>query len=147
IHDFIVRRRAAQATAWEQELFAQKKRLAEAERKLAVKLTKSASESRRIAGDKINALLKRLSALHDTGHRATDGRIFAMHHVPIIVSTGGRKIIRLGREHCRLGGKPAAVDTQLPGRYDAGRDNLPEYWRRAFGVSHALMLVESFYEN
>ena len=147
IHQFIVQRRAAQATAWEQDLFAQKKRLADAERKLAVKPTRGASESKRIAGSKIDALLKKLGALNDPGRRASDGRIFPMHYVPIIVSEGGRKLIRLARYHCRLAGKPASVDGQLPGLYNARRDNLQKYWRSAFGTSHALMLVESFYEN
>jgi putative SOS response-associated peptidase YedK len=147
IHEFIVQRRAAQAAAWEQDLFAQKKRLADAERKLAVKITKAASESRRIARNKIDALFKKLGALHDTGHRAGDGRIFPMHYAPIIVSDGGRKLIRLARYHCRLVGKRASVDSQMPGLYNARRDNLTRYWRRAFGTSHALMLVESFYEN
>ncbi len=147
IHEFIQQRRAAQAASWEQELFAQKKRLADAERKLAVKATKAASESRRIASNKIDALLKRLGALNDPGRRASDGRIFPMNYVPIIISDGGKKVIRLARYHCRLAGKPAAVDNQLPGLYNARRDNLQKYWRSAFGSSHALMLVESFYEN
>src|SRR6187200_46109 len=41
IRDLIVERRTAQATKWEQDLFAQKKRLADAERKLAEKETKA----------------------------------------------------------------------------------------------------------
>lgn len=147
IHDFIAQRRAAQATAWEQELFTQKKRLADAERKLAVNSTRAASESRRIAGNKIDALLKKLGALNDAGRRPADGRIFPMHHVPVVVSDGGRRLIRLARYHCRLAGKPASVDRQYPGLYNARRDNLTRYWRGAFGTSHALMLVESFYEN
>jgi putative SOS response-associated peptidase YedK len=147
IHEFIVQRRAAQAAAWERELFAQKKRLADAERKLGVKPTKAAGESRRIAGNKIDSLLKKLGALHDTTRRAADGRIFPMHYVPIVINDGGRKLIRLARYHCRLAGKPAATDRQFPGLYNARRDNLQKYWRSAFGASHALMLVESFYEN
>jgi putative SOS response-associated peptidase YedK len=147
IHDFIRQRRAAQAASWERDLFAQKKRLADAERKLAVKPTKAASESRRIAGRKIDTLLNRLGELHDPARRPSDGRIFPMHHVPIVISDGGRKLIRLARYHCRLAGKLAAVDSQLPGLYNARRDNLTKYWRRAFGMSHGLMLVESFYEN
>jgi putative SOS response-associated peptidase YedK len=147
IRDFIVRRRMAQVAAWEMDLFAQKKRLADAERKLAVKATKAASESRRIAGRKIDTLLHRLGDLHDSGRRASDGRIFPMNYVPIVISDDGRRLIRLARYHCRLAGKLPAVDSQLPGLYNARRDNLQKYWRRAFGTSHALMLVESFYEN
>ena len=147
IHDFIAQRRAAQVTAWEQELFAQRKRLADAARKLAEKTTRTATESRRIAGNKIDALLKKLGVLNDPKARAGDGRIFPMHYAPIVMNDGGRKLIRLARYHCRLPGKPAAVDAQFPGLYNARRDNLEKYWRSAFGTSHALLLVDSFYEN
>jgi putative SOS response-associated peptidase YedK len=147
IHELIAQRRAAQAMAWQQDLFAQKKRLADAERKLASKETKAASESRRIAGNKIEALVKKLKLLDDPQRHAADGRIFPMHYAPIIINDGGRKVIRLARYHCRLAGKPAGVDAQFPGLYNARRDNLEKYWRGAFGSSHALMLVESFYEN
>lgn len=147
IHDFIAQRRAAQASAWEQELFAQKKRLADAERKLLSKPTKAAGESRRIAGNKIDALLKKLGRLNDSGRHAADGRIFPMHYAPIVVRDGGRSVIRLARYHCRLPDKPASVDGRFPGLYNARRDNLQKYWRGAFGATHALLLVDSFYEN
>src|SRR3954466_9463325 len=45
--------RAKETTKLEQEVFAQKKRLADAERKLQDKITKAATESKRIAGEKI----------------------------------------------------------------------------------------------
>src|SRR5688572_13853604 len=48
--------RAEQATRFEQELFKQRKRLADAQRSLAVKTTKTASDSKRIAGEKIDWL-------------------------------------------------------------------------------------------
>jgi putative SOS response-associated peptidase YedK len=147
IHDLIRQRRAAQESAWQQELFAQKKRLADAERKLADKVTKAASESKRIAGNKIDALLKKLAALNDPKRHAADGRIFPMHYAPIVIEENGRRLIRLARYHCRLPGKPASVDGQFPGLYNARRDNLHKYWRSAFGASHALLLVNSFYEN
>jgi putative SOS response-associated peptidase YedK len=147
IHELIAQRRAAQAMAWQQDLFAQKKRLADAERKLAARETKAASESRRIAGNKSEALVKKLKLLDDPQRHASDGRIFPMHYAPIVINDGGRKVIRLARYHCRMAGKPAGVDAQFPGLYNARRDNLEKYWRGAFGTSHALMLVESFYEN
>jgi putative SOS response-associated peptidase YedK len=147
IHDLIAQRRAAQAMTWQQELFAQKKRLADAERKLAAKQTKAATESRRIAGNKIDALVKKLRLLEDPQRHAADGRIFPMHYAPIVIDGGDRKVIRLARYHCRLAVKPAGVDAQFPGLYNARRDNLAKYWRGAFGTSHAVMLAESFYEN
>ncbi len=39
------------------------------------------------------------------------------------------------------------VDKQLPGLYNARRDSLGKYWKGLFGVSHAVMLVDSFFEN
>lgn len=148
IHDFIAARRAAQATAWQRELFAQRKRLADAERKLAGQPTKSATESRRIAGKKIETMLKKLGTLNDTSPHAADARIFPMHYAPIILEEeGGRRVVRLARYHCRLPGKSASVDGLFPGLYNARRDNLEKYWRVAFGTSHALLLVDSFYEN
>jgi putative SOS response-associated peptidase YedK len=52
-----------------------------------------------------------------------------------------------GRYHLRQAGKPASIDRQFPGLYNARRDNLEKFWRNEFGHDHALMLVTSFYEN
>lgn len=147
IRDLIIERRTAQATKWEQELFAQRKRLADAERRLAEKETKAAAESKRFASNKVDQLMKKLGQLNDVKLSAADSRIFPMHYAPIVINDGGRKVIRLARYHCRLAGKRESIDTQYPGLYNARRDNIDKYWREAFGQTHALMLVDSFYEN
>lgn len=147
IHDLIAVQRKEQAAKWEQELFAQRKRLVEAERKLAEKETKAAAESKRIAGNKVDQLTKKLKRLSDPKALASDGRIFPMHYAPIVIEESGKRWVRLARYHCRLAGKRESVDSQFPGLYNARRDNLEKYWRNAFGATHALMLVESFYEN
>lgn len=147
IHDLIAQRRAAQAMAWQQELFTQRRRLADAERKLARKDTKAAAESKRIAGNKIEALVTKLGRLQDSRRHPADGRIFPMHYAPIVINDSGRKLIRLARYHCRLNGKNPSVDQQFPGLYNARRDNIEKYWSSAFGTSHALLLADSFYEN
>lgn len=54
IQAFIEAHRAAESTCWEQELFAQKTCLNEAERKLQTKETKAARESVQIATSKIS---------------------------------------------------------------------------------------------
>jgi hypothetical protein len=59
IDEFNVR----QATKLEQELFKRRTRLADAERTLQTKTTKAATESKRIAADKIDATLRRLDDL------------------------------------------------------------------------------------
>jgi len=147
IRDLFAQRRALEITKLEMELFALRKRLADAERKLAVKVTKAATESQRIATDKAVKALKKLDRLKDTKAHASDGRIFPMNYAPIIVQEGDRRLVRLARYHCRPAGKPASVDRQFPGLYNARRDNLEKYWRGQFASTHALMLVDSFYEN
>src|SRR5512134_1220380 len=57
IKALIDRHRAEAVARLEGEVFVQRKRLADAERKLQSKPTKTAGESRRIAGDKIEAAL------------------------------------------------------------------------------------------
>ena len=51
------------------------------------------------------------------------------------------------RYGCRPAGKPAFYDTRYPGTYNARRDNLEGFWKGQFGHTHALIVVETFYEN
>src|SRR5262245_49782738 len=60
IKAFIDQYNATETTKLEREVFAQKKRLADAERVLASKPTKAAGESKRIATDKIEKAITRL---------------------------------------------------------------------------------------
>lgn len=139
--------RAAMVATLEAEIFAQRRRLAEAERKLATKPTKAAGESRRIAGAKIEAALNRLPLYRGWQPTALDDRIFPFHFAPIVMHVEGRPVLRLARYHCRQAGKPASIDRQYPGLYNARRDNLGKFWRREFGSRHAVMLAVSFFEN
>jgi len=139
--------RAAEITKLEREVFAQKKRLADAERTLATRETKAASESKRIATNKIEQALTRLERLKATKPHVAEARIFPMHYAPIVLEDGGRRVMRLARYHCRKPGEPEFIDRKLPGLYNARRDSLGKYWQGLFGVSHAVMMVESFFEN
>jgi putative SOS response-associated peptidase YedK len=139
--------RAAEITKLEREVFAQKKRLADAERTLASKPTKAAAESQRIAGNKIEQAMTRLDRLKATKPHVAEARIFPMHYAPIVLQDGARRVMRLGRYHCRKPGEPEFIDRKLPGLYNARRDSLGKYWQALFGVSHAVMMVESFFEN
>jgi putative SOS response-associated peptidase YedK len=145
--DHIQAFRSAQATAWQQDLFKQKKRLADATRSLQTKETKKAREDVRIATDKIDTYLERLADLERTDSRPNDGRIFPMTYAPVIVSVEGRRVIRPMRYTCRLAGKPAFYDKKFPGTYNARRDNLEGFWSQVYGASHAVMWVDSFFEN
>ena len=147
IKGFIDEYRAAEITKLEREVFTQKKRLADAERTLASKPTKAATESKRIATNKIEQALTRLERLKATKPHVAEARIFPMHYAPIVLQDGDRRVMRLGRYHCRKPGERESVDRQLPGLYNARRDSLGKYWKELFGLKHAVMLVESFFEN
>lgn len=147
IADLIVGFNRAQSAKLEQELFKQRSRLADAERSLQVKPTKSASENRRIASDKIEAMLRRIDDLHRQEPRDRDARIFPGYYVPVIVMEEGERIVKPMRYQCRPPGKPAFYDRKFPGTYNARRDNLEGFWKGVFGRHHGLMVVNAFYEN
>jgi putative SOS response-associated peptidase YedK len=138
---------AAQATRLEQELFRQRKRLADAERILQTKTTKAALENRRIAGEKIEWCLGKLSDLRRVELNDEDHRIFPGWHAPVLIERAGRRIVVPMRYQCRLAGKPAFYDAKYPGTYNARRDNLEGFWKDQFGSHHAIMVATAFYEN
>lgn len=139
--------RAKKVAEFEQELFKQKRRLGDAQRKLKVKETKAALNDQRVATSKIDASLERVALLTGTQPHEDDHRIFPLTYAPIILKRDGQNVITLARYHLRQKGKPAFTDQKVPGLYNARRDNLDRFWRGEFGHTHALMVVDSFYEN
>lgn len=139
--------RIAESAHLEKTLFAQRKRLADAERKLAVRSTLAAEDSRRIASNKITQAMARLSLINGTTPQAADSRIYPMGFAPLVVQDGARRVVRLARYHCRPAGQAADIDRRFPGLYNARRDNLGKFWRGQFGHTHGVMLVHSFFEN
>lgn len=131
----------------EQEVFAQRKRLADAERKLSEKPTKAATESKRIATNKVAQAMGRLSDIKRTEHKDKDARIFPGWHAPVIVMEDGKRTIKPMRYQCRPTGKPAFFDRKFPGTYNARRDNLEGFWKDLFGYRHGIMIVNAFFEN
>jgi putative SOS response-associated peptidase YedK len=136
-----------QATRCEQELFKQRKRLADAERQLAVKTTKAATESQRIASAKVDSLLVRLSDLRRTQLQPRDSRIYPGYFAPVMVWQDGQRVVKPMRYQCRPAGKPAFYDQKYPGTYNARRDNLRGFWKGQFGHTHGLMIVQAFFEH
>ncbi len=131
----------------QQELFKQRKRLANAERSLQVKDTKKAGSDQRIATEKVEWLLGKLADLTRTEPKPRDSRIFPMHYAPVMIWENGRRVVKPMRYHCRPAGKPTFYDSKYPGCYNARRDNLVGFWKGQFGISHGLMLASAFYEN
>ena len=72
IKDLIDQCRKTQVTKLETEIFAQKKRLADAERKLAVRDAKFATESERIANTKVPRALRKLALVLDNRPHSDD---------------------------------------------------------------------------
>ena len=152
IHDLIEEWNTQKISESEQELFKQVKRLADAERKLAVKETKSALNEQRVAGNKVKQMKRWIADAKRTTHEPErDDRIFPDWYAPVLVVEDGKKIIRPMRYHCRPVGMDPSIDRNKDGRvsgtYNARRDNLTRFWRNQFGLTHGLMLAETFYEN
>lgn len=138
---------AEQETRFQQELFKQRTRLVEAERKIASRPTKAAAESRRIAGDKIEWLVGKLADLRRKEPKDDDSRIFPGHYAPVMVMENGRRVMKPMRYQCRPAGKPANFDARFPRTYNARRDNLEGFWKDLFGYSHGVVIANAFYEN
>ncbi|MDR5763445.1 SOS response-associated peptidase family protein [Caballeronia sp. LZ035] len=147
IKEFIDRFNTGQANTLEQDLFKQRTRLADAERALQIKVTKAATESRRIATDKIDSALRRLDDLRRTTPKDRDFRIFPGHYAPVLIIEDGQYVVKPMRYQCRIAGKPENYDRRFPGTYNARRDNLEGFWKPCFGHTHGIMLVDVFYEN
>jgi putative SOS response-associated peptidase YedK len=136
-----------QATKLEQELFNQRKRLADAERTLQTKTTKAAQESKRIATGKVEWCLGKLNDLRRDELNDEDHRIFPGWYAPVLVMKQGRRILVPMRYQCRPAGKPAFYDTKYPGTYNARRDSLEGFWKDQFGSHHTVMVANAFFEN
>jgi putative SOS response-associated peptidase YedK len=139
--------RSKVASKMEKDLFTQKTRLVNAQRSLNEKETKKAREDVRIATSKIETLTAKLSQLRTSEPNEEDNRIFPFVHAGVIVRKDGQNLLTPMRYHCRPAGKPAFYDRKFPGLYNARRDNLEKFWGEQFGSHHAIMVVESFYEN
>ena len=147
VNELIAEFNATQTVELEQELFKQRKRLADADRTLLTKTTKAAAESKRIATDKVEWVLGKLADIRRAELVEEDSRIFPGWYAPVMVMEGGKRVIKPMRYQCRLAGKPANYDFKFSGTYNARRDNLEGFWRAQFGHTHGLVVMDSFFEN
>lgn len=139
--------RASETLRLEQELFKQRRRLADAERALATKVTKKATEDERIASSKVSQILAWLGDLQRDEPKPHDARIFPLHYCHVMVWEQGKRVLKPMRYGCRPAGKPAFYDTKYPGTYNARRDNLEGFWKGQFTQHHGVMVATCFYEN
>ena len=130
------------------ELQAQTDRLTTAEAVLGgSKPTKKAANDQRIATDKVSRAKRDLDDLVRTELLDRDSRIYPGNYVPVLVAEGDRYVVKPMRYQCRPADKPVIYDTKYPGTYNARRDNLEGFWKEQFGHTHALLVVDTFYEN
>jgi len=128
-------------------LFAQRTRLVRAERALAEKETKKALNEKRIATDKVAWHQQQLEHLDRKELRSTDGRIYPQWYTAVLANVDGSPVVMPMRYHCRQNGKPASIDKEFDGLYNARRDNLAGYWKNVWRKRHAVMPAWAFYEN
>lgn len=146
IRALIARYNKASAEKWEQELFKQRKRLADAERALQSKTTKKAQEDVRIAGSKVEQLKGWLDDLKRTEPQSRDARIYPNYYAPVIVQRDGERVIVPMRYNLRPHGKPPSID-RLGTLYNARRDNLEKFWKDHWGHYHGLIIASAFFEH
>jgi putative SOS response-associated peptidase YedK len=140
--------RTRQIAEWDQALSKQRTRQANAERALLQKDTAKAREELRISTDKIGWYEDKLENIRRTELSDADTRIFSMWYAPVVVRGDGDTLqITPMRYHCRPAGKPKWYDKKFDGLYNARMDSLTEFWRGLFGHTHALMVLNGFYEN
>jgi putative SOS response-associated peptidase YedK len=141
--DWILAHRDRESRAMESELFKQTKRLADAERALATKETKTQREHQRIATQKIPWLKEKMRDLKRADSKPRDSQIFPNDYTAVIVNVDGQRLIRPMRYNLR----PPFMDADLKGAYNARRDNLAQFWKGQFGTSHAILVMTSFFEH
>jgi putative SOS response-associated peptidase YedK len=146
IREAIQLHKAQQISKLGLEIVEQRERLAKAELTLETKITKKATDDKRIATNKIERALEKLADLQRADTKSGDSRMFPGYYVPVLVMENGKKIVRPMRYQCRIAGSPENFDTRFPGTYNARLDNLDGFWRNQFGYTHGVAIVTAFYE-
>lgn len=134
----------------ERELFALKKRLADAERKLIIKATKKFENEKRISSSKIGKVQNQLKKLRSTDFVSEDEQsIFPFYYLSmVVVGKSGERIVAPFRYHLRPRGQSVGFDQRYSGCYNARRDNLQNpFWQPVFGKRHGIILIKKFYEH
>lgn len=147
INELIDKFRQDEIETLEQEIFVQKKRVADAERKLRDKVTKKAQDDVRIGTNKIEQVKGWLGDLKRNKPQGKDSRIYPGWYAPVMVVEDGKRIVRPMRYGCLPAGKPKNFEKKYPNTYNARRDNLEGYWKVLFGHTHGLIIADVFYEN
>ncbi|KRD71461.1 SOS response-associated peptidase family protein [Lysobacter sp. Root96] len=138
---------AAEHARIEERIAEQRGVITRAEEALQKRVTKKSQEEIRIAGNRIVAQEAKREKLDRTEAKPNDDRIWPGDYTLVMVSEGGRKVVKPMRYQCRLPGWTIADEKQKPGTYNARRDKLRTVWRQLYGKNHGVMVATRFYES
>jgi hypothetical protein len=65
----------------------------------------------------------------------------------VLIEVDGKRMVVPMRYRCRIPGWTEADEKQKNGSYNARTDSLNTAWRKVFGFTHGLVLVDAFFEN
>ena len=139
--------RKERTALWEAEIFQQRRRHVDAQRKLATKVTKMAQKELQVSADKIEQRLKWLNDFRERALTDEDAVVYPMHYAPLIIRSEEGRVITPMRYHCRLPGHAPEIDRKLTGNYNARIDSLEQWWRPVFGRHHGILVLDGFREN
>lgn len=125
----------------------QQEKIAEAEAALQKRVTKKSQEIIRVAQNRVAAERAKADKLQRTEPAEEDDRIWPGDYTLVMVSEGGRRVVKPMRYQCRLPGWTVADEKAKPGTYNARRDSLRSVWKRLYGYNHGIMVATHFYES
>jgi putative SOS response-associated peptidase YedK len=150
IWELILQCRRNDAMVYEQNLFEQRKRVADAQRKIDAKPgkpNKGAHEDVRIGNNKIKWNLAKIADINRTTPIEADSRIFPGWYVPVMTMLDGELVVRPMRYRCRPARATPRYDEEFPGTFNARRSSLDEFWRGEWGRTHGVIMTDWFYEH
>jgi len=136
-----------QITKFELQAFASRKRIADGERALQVKVTKKAQDDVRIGNNKLLQAKEKLDYLKGIEPDPDYARIFPGWYAPVVIVENSKRVVKPMRYLLRRAGARASDDEKYPGCYNARRDNLERFWKGQFGHTHGITMARKFYEN
>lgn len=150
IWDLILQCRRNEAMVHEQAVFDQRKRLADAQRKIEKKPdkpNKGAHDEIRIATNKIRWNMEKIADINRTTPVDADSRIFPGWYVPVMTMLDGELVVRPMRYQCRPARATRDYDEKYPGTFNARRTSLDGFWRGEWGRTHGVIMTDCFYEH
>ncbi len=147
VHELIAKHAAARLIELTEDLEKQKARLVTAEAKLLKKVTKLATNDKRIALKKIPWLQGHIDNLQRTHALASDSRFFPGEFVPILIMQDGERVLKPMRFRLRPPHVPPTFDKEFDGTYNSRRNKLKAFWRELYTNTRGVVVLTNFYEH